>query len=140
MDKPEQIFWTRLRKHVPGFIQRIETTTGCGVPDVYCCWKGKPFWLELKVWTPDVGILMRKEQWAWAKQHFAQSAGQSFVVTQLMADAIVVMHISEIKVEAYGTQEKYVVATHKNQYPPRGLCYNMVNLKGTLEKWLFPEK
>ena len=138
MDNQEQIFWRRLKPHLPGFLQRIETSTGNGVPDVYCCWKAKPFWLELKVWTPDVGILLRKEQWAWAKEHSVLGLGHSFVLTQLMADVVVVMHISEIKVEAYGKQEKYVIATHKKEYPPRGLACNMVNVKGILQKWLFP--
>lgn len=138
MNHPEQEFWARLRKHVPGFTQRIETTTGSGVPDVYCCWKSKPFWMELKVWTPGVGILLRKEQWAWAKQHFVQGAGQSFVVTEVpMPSVILVMHISEIKVEPYGTQEKYVVATSRNNNPPRDIACPRSKIREALEKWLF---
>ena len=136
MNHPEQEFWNRLRKHLPGFTQRIETSTGNGVPDVYCCWKSKPFWLELKIWTPGTGILLRKEQWAWAKQHEI-FGGHSFVLAQTPIDnVILVMHISEIKVEVYGTQEKYVVAKTKVDRRDTACPRNKVG--EALQKWLFP--
>jgi hypothetical protein len=45
--------------------QRIETSTGSGVPDMNVCHKGIEMWLELKVYTGG-RVLIRREQHAWS--------------------------------------------------------------------------
>ncbi len=46
----EKKFWQALKRLLPDVHwQRIETTTGCGIPDVNGCYKAGEFWLELKV-------------------------------------------------------------------------------------------
>ena len=50
MKKQESKFYQELKKAWPNVhFQRIETTTGLGIPDVNCCVNGVEFWLELKV-------------------------------------------------------------------------------------------
>lgn len=135
MNHPEQEFWNRLKPNLPFFTQRIETSTGMGIPDVYCCYKGKPFWLELKVWIDGTGILLRKEQWGWANRHKA-SGGVSFVVTQTPIDNVVLlMPIESIIVSPYGTQEKYVLITSKQS---RDTAIRRSKIKEPLIKYLFP--
>lgn len=55
--------WMRTR--VPeAHWQRIESSTGQGIPDVNVCWKGFEVWWELKVCVGNI-IDLRKEQRAW---------------------------------------------------------------------------
>lgn len=45
-------------------LQRIETTTGSGVPDVIGCHERRAVWIELKN-LPRTNVQLRKAQWAW---------------------------------------------------------------------------
>ena len=49
--KPETLFWNRLKEKIPLHWQvtRIENRYGGGIPDVYICAEGCSFWIELKV-------------------------------------------------------------------------------------------
>lgn len=114
MEHRERAFWYSISDVMPGFTQRIETSTSPGVPDVYCCFRGLGFWIELKVWTPGVGILIRKEQYAWANKH-SKSQGKWFLLcalpdaTEKNVSALLSFDSIYGKVEPYGTSEKYVV-------------------------------
>jgi len=60
--------------------QRIETSTGCGVPDVYMCMKGKSLWIELKI-VRSGSVYLRKEQYAWGVRH-AMNGGKCIVLAR----------------------------------------------------------
>jgi hypothetical protein len=83
MAKPEARFYSfsvlpALRKCD---LQRIEATTGRGIPDLNVCYQGKEFWVELKVAQRLSGVYrvyMRKEQVAWGIRR-AQHGGSVFV-------------------------------------------------------------
>jgi Holliday junction resolvase len=63
----EKTFSTWLVKHLRtnGWdVQRIETSTGNGVPDVNCCKNGEELWLELKC-LDTVEPILRPMQYAW---------------------------------------------------------------------------
>lgn len=47
---PEATFYHWFASHAPKnwHVQRIETTTGRGIPDTQVCAAGKEFWLEFK--------------------------------------------------------------------------------------------
>lgn len=60
----EKQFSAWLMDKLKGHAQRIETTTGNGVPDINLCHKGREFWIETKI-GPSHRTLLRKEQYAW---------------------------------------------------------------------------
>ena len=64
---------TALAGKDPYHIQRIETLTGRGVPDVEVCFRGRLFWLELKAGTSDP--LLRPEQYAWIRRRHRCGGG-----------------------------------------------------------------
>lgn len=108
MNHPEHTFWNRIRDKMPGHAVRIENTAGVGIPDVNVCCRGVEIWFELKVWTEGVGILLRKEQWAWMNRRRTVD-GQVWVLCWVeKSDMVIAMPVWLIKVEAYGTQCKYV--------------------------------
>jgi len=45
---PEQKFYYLIKDHLPGHVNRIENSTGVGIPDVNFCVHGIETWLELK--------------------------------------------------------------------------------------------
>lgn len=51
---PEQKFYYLIKDHLPGHVNRIENSTGVGMPDVNFCFKGQETWLELKA---NIGLL-----------------------------------------------------------------------------------
>ena len=67
---PEQKFYQRIVRAFPTWdFQRIETTTGSGVPDIHVCAKTRSgvavtFWLETKIQKSKT-TQIRKEQLAW---------------------------------------------------------------------------
>lgn len=135
---PEQEFWYSIRDKAPGFTQRIETSTGNGVPDVYGCSMGISYWLELKVWTPTVGILLRKEQWAWARNLLRHKFQRVFVLAQLQDPKLVMLlPVKIILVEAYGEGSKYVKVITPDLHL---FTSEKKNLKETLIKNIFTIK
>ena len=104
--KPETKFWQEIEPYIKGFKQRIETPIAKGVPDVYVCYKGLSYWIETKVWEPNVGVLLRKEQYAWANM-LQMSGGLVFAIVK-RDKQILVMPIWTCIVEPYGKQEVYV--------------------------------
>jgi hypothetical protein len=79
---PEQLLYNRIRQNLGNScdIQRIETVTARGVPDINIChnvWG--EFWLEAKA-GKHLRPLMRPEQWAWMKRR-AFFGGRCAVVT-----------------------------------------------------------
>lgn len=132
----EAEYWEQIRGKLPGFVQRIETSTGNGVPDVFGCYRGKPYWVELKVWQPGTGILLRKEQWAWAN-NYAQHGGTSFVLVRSEIQGVSMLFtLNDLHVTAYGSQNKYVIV--QVEKTPRRVSLENKILKGTLIKFLFP--
>lgn len=57
--KPEQKFWSLLKDHVPGHVNRIESSTSNGAPDVNYCFRGKDIWLELKA---EINLLVVEQE------------------------------------------------------------------------------
>lgn len=135
---PEQAFWNSIRDKMPGFTQRIETSTGNGVPDVYGCILSLSYWLELKVWTENVGILLRKEQWAWSRNLLRHNFQRIFVLVQLQDTKLVMLlPVKDILVEAYGESNKYVKIITPDLHL---FTSEKVNLKETLIKNIFTIK
>jgi hypothetical protein len=77
---PETKFnlWIAQKLFFDAHVQRIETSTGSGVPDMNICWYGIEFWAESKVETPGGNILLRPFQWAWMKKR--QNAGGKVIL------------------------------------------------------------
>jgi hypothetical protein len=59
--------------------QRIETTTGSGIPDINFCVQGFEGWLETKVFTPGRRVLLRPYQRAWMHRRLI-AKGEVFIV------------------------------------------------------------
>jgi hypothetical protein len=80
---PESKFSRRLLSKFPmeAHIQRIETTTGSGVPDINVVYAGVEMWIETKVQTPAGHVLLRPFQWAWINKRF-RSGGVGYVIAQ----------------------------------------------------------
>lgn len=81
--KPEQKIYARLKRdleHQYGvgnvFIQRIETSTGSGIPDVFILCPDFTGWVETK--TTDYNV--SREQYAWMKLYESRG-GTCYVVT-----------------------------------------------------------
>lgn len=56
---PEQKFYYLIKEHIPGHVNRIENSTGVGIPDVNFCFDGLETWLELKA---NVNLLCAEEE------------------------------------------------------------------------------
>jgi Holliday junction resolvase len=79
----EKNLWGLLRTHWNGpecHLQRIETGTQRGVPDVNGCWQGAEFWIELKV-AKGNSAQLRPEQVAWHLQR-ARAGGRSWILVR----------------------------------------------------------
>jgi hypothetical protein len=96
--KPEQTFWNQLKKHLPGFNQRIENAAGAGTPDVYCVWE-KSFWIELKVHPNDLSPIQKE----WHKRN-CLNGGHSFVVSKVGGTEFSVAHILIRKIKVKGNE------------------------------------
>jgi hypothetical protein len=100
-DMSEKAFSTWLRAKLPGMIQRIETTTGAGVPDIWCGFpSGNSCWIETKVVTHK-RVLLRKEQWAWMVK--ANNSNQVVLVVAFEPkdETVLVYHNSSMRIERY---------------------------------------
>lgn len=56
---PEQKFYYLIKDHIPGHVNRIENSTGVGIPDVNFCFDGLETWLELKA---NVNLLVVQDE------------------------------------------------------------------------------
>lgn len=122
--KLEQRLWQKLKPHLPGHAQRIESATDNGIPDVVMCYAGVTTWIELKVRIEGVTVL-RKEQYAWGMRH-SNCRGRVFVVAAEPDLKWWTYWKFPFMVDTYGTNEKYVsIAT-----PPR---YNKLSIPFTDE-------
>ena len=81
------------------FYQRIESTTGRGIPDMFVCREGVSFWLEFKAGEKR----LRKEQWAW-HMLLDKAHGTTFVIIQ--RDGVWYLMQAAWKDEATGTHNK----------------------------------
>lgn len=82
---PEQRLYNRLsswcKSNLPRgryVLQRIETSTAVGIPDVYFCTQGKSCWLETK--TLDYQVDIYQSNWAWKHQ---LAGGVTWIVTEI---------------------------------------------------------
>lgn len=57
----------KLRNRLPkrAFVQKIESSTGSGIPDVFICLDGAVFWVELKAGRDSLSV----EQRAWMARY-----------------------------------------------------------------------
>jgi hypothetical protein len=78
-----------LKKSLPKkwHISRIENRFGGGIPDVYICADGKPFWLELKV-TKNHRVSISSHQIAWHFAHSQSNGVSFFLVKTLLAPTL----------------------------------------------------
>lgn len=136
MNQPEHRFWNRVQPMLQGHVQRLESAISLGLPDVNICWHGREYWIELKVWTPGAGVLIRKEQWAWHNRRMA-NGGCCFLLCgsceEDEKDRAFFAPTSLLQVKAYGTQNKYVVVTNSQDLT----ITPMQNLRGFLKINLF---
>jgi len=61
-----------------GFVQRIETAIGAGVPDIYVCYQGMSIWIETKVGDYPLSSLQK----SWHRQLRA-AGGMVVTVTKV---------------------------------------------------------
>lgn len=121
---PESKFnqWISHKLLFDAHVQRIETTTGSGVPDLNVCWYGIEFWAESKVETPGGNILLRPFQWAWMKKR--QNAGGKVILlaerNQDRPAQVSLWGVANISVVVHGAHLKVIttplVTVIKNQH------------------------
>lgn len=130
--KQEDRFREWIRSNLPSdcHVQRIETVTSSGVPDLNLCWRGKEVWAELKV-LPHDNVLLRKEQYAWGIRR--SKAGGNVIVLNLIEerDVLEVYRFDYIQVEPYSI--KYVRIIHT---PP--VLVSKRNYRPIVEVIFFP--
>lgn len=136
LTKPEQEFnaWLRATFTGPGMdYMRVENSLMAGVPDVNICANGFDVWIEAKV-NPEKPI-MRKEQFAWGVRR--SHAGGSVFVLNLRAHVgiIDIYQFPSILVRPWGTDNRYVVATHQPDYYVEKFHKDS---RALLRKFLFP--
>lgn len=76
--------------------QRIETSTGSGIPDINVCYCGIELWIETKVATPTCRVLLRPFQWAWINRR-VKELGRGYVVAEYL-DTIRVWAFRDVRV------------------------------------------
>lgn len=104
----ERKFWMWLRQKTPMVHwQRIETTTGPGVPDINGCYMGKDTWIELKINIPKKGVLLRKEQYAWITKR-NMKGGRIYVLAWNQLTEMCELYAPPLTVEKYANTHKYV--------------------------------
>lgn len=80
---------TRLQKYCPGaHWVRIENLVGVGVPDLYCCYRGKSFWFELKIQGQ---AAIRPSQLAWHVRHKSHG-GKAFILKYWPTNNILIVY------------------------------------------------
>lgn len=97
--RTERDLYNWLRSNLHGHWQRIETTTGSGVPDVNRCHKGVESWFELKVHTGPAIILPEKAekkargaQVGWMKERSAHG-GRCFLLLATNFDELSIFRV-----------------------------------------------
>lgn len=105
---PETAFYNKIKDHLPGHVQRIESSSGSGIPDVNGCHSGIEYWIELKVDVKRL-ILLRKEQYAWGMRR-ALSGGHVMVIA-LVAETLIQCWKYPLQVIPHGISAKYVEVT-----------------------------
>ena len=101
----EQDFSIWLRGKLPGHIQRIETTTGNGVPDINWCNDGNEIWIETKI-EKTGSALLEKEQFAWGMRR--QVCGGRVVVISCRWDNMLKIWKFPLRVEQHGKYLKII--------------------------------
>ena len=103
---PEQSFHHWLKMGNPADIQRIETSTASGIPDTNWCYNGQEVWVELKICSPKMGVLLRKEQYAWGMRR-SNHDGKVFVLA-LSGNMLLLYRFPHIQAIPYGKYLKIV--------------------------------
>ena len=89
--------------------QRIESTSGSGIPDFNACWLGVEFWVESKVDEP----LLRPYQWSWINRR-VRSSGKVLILVD--CGSTIRMHIPDFTATPSG---KYMLVTSPFMHPPK---------------------
>jgi hypothetical protein len=111
-EQAEIKFWNWLKSKLSKSkvdMQRIENTTGGGVPDVNMCHRGTDAWLELKVYVKG-NVVLRKQQYAWIVRR-AKANGNVMVVAWDADNKQVDVFMPGFSVRPWGNTQKYVAIT-----------------------------
>lgn len=82
--------------------QRLEVTSGSGVPDISVCIQGVEVWVETKVFTPRGSVLLRPFQRAWMHRR-CKAGGRCFVLAFMENSGLVyIWRYKDIEVEQQG--------------------------------------
>jgi|DEB0MinimDraft_10_1074344.scaffolds.fasta_scaffold225487_1 Holliday junction resolvase len=111
---PESKFYRELKTAIKDVdFQRIETSTGSGVPDLNCCsFDGKECWIELKVEQAGGKVFLRKEQYAWGFRRAKMWKGKVWVAARALR-SVRWYRFPHFQVEPRGNSGKYVtIKTH----------------------------
>lgn len=111
-EQKEIKFWKWLKnklKNEKVDFQRIENTTGGGVPDLNACFRGTEAWIELKVHVKG-NVVLRKEQYAWIYRRFIHE-GNVMVIALNPVDNTVEFYTQPFTVRKWGNNGKYVAVT-----------------------------
>lgn len=90
----ESGFWRKLRplmkEAAPGIVvERIESWSTPGFPDVSGCWKGRDFWLELKV-ERNGRVEMRPAQVRWLERRW-KAGSRCFVLVLWKGERLILV-------------------------------------------------
>jgi len=96
------------------FIQRIESATTSGIPDLWLAHRTFSCWVELKM-VLSSGVLLRKEQYAWAMKLSAKTPEDVRILALDKKERVINLwtvgynrEFNHIDVEPYGRSKKYV--------------------------------
>lgn len=95
-------------------MQRIENTTGGGVPDVNMCHQGSEVWIELKVHVSGC-VVLRKQQFAWLTRR-AGHDGNCIVMALNPTNNEVEIWTPPFEVRCWGNNGKYVSLIGEPEY------------------------
>jgi hypothetical protein len=104
------------------FPQRIETTTGAGVPDIALIGQGKTMWCELKWETR----FIRAEQFVWATRAARQGVHVNFLVGY--PDKVEVFSVEGA--EGFHKTKRYKLHNLQHTFPRKS--ENFETLRGSL--------
>lgn len=128
--KPEQKFYQQIKQHLPGHVQRLESSAGSGVPDLTICHRGVEVWAELKC-DLDGMILLRREQYAWGMRR-STAGGRVWVIAHIRAWRAIALWPFPLVVVPHGRSHKYVAISTVSEtilYPGR---------EDQMARYLFP--
>lgn len=117
-EQKEIKFWRWLKNKLskePVDLQRIENTTGGGVPDVNACHHGREAWIELKVHVKGM-VVLRKEQYAWIVRRGHTHGGNVMVMALDPVNSKVEIYYPRFEVRKWGNTGKYVAITSEPQF------------------------